>query len=352
MGAVDPQATTARERLARRRRRRKLTRIALLVALALAVGVFLLYRSYFQSVGVGAPEAGVSVLVAVVERKPEAAGAETGHPGTNLTEAGRREVGEPEAGEPGAGDLEAGGSEAPEGAEAAGRRELQAAAVLALDPARQRATVISLPADTWLGADGDPDEGESLADRYGQGGVAGLKAAAEDLLDVVIHHRVEVDMGAVAALVDRLSGGVPVTVRTPIVYRGPDGEEIFRLDPGNHMLDGQAALLFLRYRGDDWLGEVPRAQRQRDFVVALARAFLEQGSLGNVREVYAQVQDRVTTDLGPLQLVRLAELVRRIDPDDVGFVLLPGNAEGGRWVPDAVRVREMVARVFPQPPEG
>jgi len=255
------------------------------------------------------------------------------------------------------------------------RRELQAAALFALDPVRNRATLVSLPADTWTaGAEDGSDEGgasladpgtrladpgtslahrgTSLADRYHQAGLEGLQEAAEGLLGIPIHHRIEVDMGAVVDVLDILPAGVPVTVRTPIVYRDAEGEEIFRLDPGDHVLDGEAALLFLRYRGDDWLGEVPRAQRQRDFVMSLARTVLQEARLRDVRDLFHAAQERVATDLGPVQMVRLADLARELDPDAIEFVLLPGRAEDGRWVPDDDRVRQLVARLVPRPPEG
>src|SRR5690606_36738352 len=102
------------------------------------------------------------------------------------------------------------------------------------------------------------------------------------------------------------------------------------------------------YRGDDWLGEVPRAQRQRDFVLSLARTVLEQARLRDIRDLFHAVQERVTTDLAAVQMVRLADLVRDLDPDSIEFVLLPGRAEDGRWVPDEARVRQLVARLDPK----
>lgn len=295
--AADGQATTIRDRLGQRRQRRLLLRLGVVALVLLLVGLWA-YRSYIRSVGGDEPGESVNLLVTVVEASAQ---------------------------------------ETPEGPAPV---ELQAAAVVTLPPERRSAVIISLPASTRLGEDKD------LAGAYREGGLTPLRAAVTDLLGVPIHHYVEVDLTRFALLVNRLPQGVPVTVRTPIVYRDASGEEIFRLDPGQHRLDGEAALYFLRYRGDDWEGEVPRAQRHREFVLSLARFLFREGGLQEWREFLSWALTQVNTDLDAVQAVRLAEMVGRMDEGALQFMLLPGKAEGGAWLPDEAEVQALVERWF------
>lgn len=344
MGVVDHQATMIRERLAQRRRRRRVVNAAFIAVLLIAALVWL-YTSYRGSVGTGRPTEPVTVLIAVIdgpEWAPVVDGGDDDVPAQEVVAS--PEAASQEAASPGAGSPEAGSSETEE--EAAAPRNgwnLQAAAFVVIEPEGKGVTVISLPASTWW------DGQNTLADAYADGGMAGLQRAAEGLLALPVHHRVRLDLTGFAALVDQIPGGVTVPVRSTIVYRSPEGEEIFRLEPGRHTLDGRAALYFLRYRGGDWTGEVPRALRQRDFARALAEKMLEGGlSFQEMWTLVTEARQHVETDLQLMQGVRLSELVWRTDPQRIDYMLLPGRAREGYWDPDEAVIHRLARRLWPQ----
>jgi len=205
--------------------------------------------------------------------------------------------------------------------------------------------------DRTLDVDTAPDSEEPLdilEERYRLGGVQGVKEAVQQLLNVPVHYHVQVDFEGFVQAVDRLQG-LPVTVDMPIVYRDGEGNEIFRLDPGEHRLDGRAALYYLRYRGNDWLGEAPRAQRHRAFFESLGRTVLRQVSVSELPSYLELYRAYVTTDLDMVQMVRLAEMVWRAQPETIEVVLLPGQAQEGFWKPDPAGVQQLVTRLFYHP---
>lgn len=325
---VDHQATLIRERLAYRRRRRRLVHISFIVVLLIAALAWL-HTYYRGSVGTGRPTEPVTVLLAVIDG-PDWAPVVDGSGDGPAAEA---------AGSPGAGSPED-GDEAAEGRNA---WNLQAAAFVVVQPEGKGVAVISLPASTWW------DEGDTLAAAYAEGGMAGLQRAVERLLHLPVHHKVRLDLTGFAALVDHIPGGVTVPVRSTIVYRNAEGEEIFRLDPGRHTLDGRAALYFLRYRGGDWTGEVPRALRQRDFARAMAETMLEGGlNVQEIRTLLTAAREYVETDLQLVQAVRMAEIVWRTDPERIDYMLLPGRAREGRWDPDEEVIHRLARRLWPR----
>ncbi len=109
--------------------------------------------------------------------------------------------------------------------------------LLRLDPSAGTLRGISLPRDLWIGE-------KKLAYLLAEGGPDALIAGVEATVDLPVHHYVQLEVGGIAALVDRIGGidvQLPASLFDPLVRITLGG-------PGCRTLDGAAAAALLRSR--------------------------------------------------------------------------------------------------------
>jgi LCP family protein required for cell wall assembly len=157
--------------------------------------------------------------------------------------------------------------------------------LVALVPARQRVQVLSLPRELQVEVDGHGLQKLNTALTYG--GAPGMVDAVRRLTRLPIHHYVELDFEAVAAVVDAL-GGVTVDFARP----ARDLVTGFRARWGPQHLDGAMAVAYARsrqyeeLRGGVWVrsdaSDLGRIRRQQRLLLAL-RQHNRPGALGLVQ---------------------------------------------------------------------
>ncbi|MEO3976408.1 LCP family protein [Streptomyces sp. CAU 1734] len=150
---------------------------------------------------------------------------------------------------------------------------------------RDRASVVSLPRDSWaeLPEHTDRNTGErhrphpvKLNAAYAEGGPALTVRTVEQMTEVKIDHYLEVDFTSFMKTVDAI-GGVEIctTERMKDRYTGLD------LPAGTHELDGGQALQYVRSRHVDVASDLGRMQRQQRFLAALIKKATSGGTLLN-----------------------------------------------------------------------
>jgi len=179
-------------------------------------------------------------------------------------------------------------------------------AVVRLDPANGRVSVLSIPRDLWveradngrhgrinalLGADGDPST---------------LVATIAATFGIDIHHYVAIDFAGFQDLID-LAGGIDVPFESAVrdVHTG------FAADAGCRHLDGTEALAYVRARyleqfdprtgtwKRDPVSDLGRIARQQDLVRRLYTTVLAADyGLGDQLEILTDVVDDITVDDG------------------------------------------------------
>lgn len=160
-----------------------------------------------------------------------------------------------------------------------GRHNADSISVLRLDPRSGQAWVMSIPRDLFVDVpDGPPSR---INATLLTGGPSLLIRTIGETFDIEINHYVVLDFLAFREVVDKL-GGVPVWFEHQTRSRR-SGLEI--LTPGCNVLDGTAALQYVRARTDyqefidgDWTrtasSDFDRIERQQDFLVlTIDRAF-------------------------------------------------------------------------------
>jgi LCP family protein required for cell wall assembly len=134
-----------------------------------------------------------------------------------------------------------------------------------LAPGNQKATLVSLPRDSWVtipaytDAKGvsHPAHQDKLNSAFSLGGAALLVKTVQNLTGIHVDHYAEIDFGGFQKMVTAL-GGVQVCLSQP----AHDVQTGLNLTAGTHELNGQQALEFVRQRYGLPLGDIDRIKRQ------------------------------------------------------------------------------------------
>lgn len=164
------------------------------------------------------------------------------------------------AGTPGTTYLLAGSDSRADGAVQDGAEGQRADSVMLVHVAPNgQASAVSLPRDTYVEI---PGYGwDKLNASYSYGGPELLVSTVEHLTGLTVDHFVEIGMGGVGEIVDAIGG-----IRLCLDMDVNDAYSGLVWTSGCHQSDGKTALAFSRMRYSDPLGDIGRAERQRQVV--------------------------------------------------------------------------------------
>ncbi|WP_336207728.1 LCP family protein [Nonomuraea sp. LPB2021202275-12-8] len=189
--------------------------------------------------------------------------------------------------------------------------------VIHLSEDHSKATVVSLPRDTWTTVPGQGDHKINSAYQFG-----GPKLALQTVKQATgleIHRYIEVNVLGFVDVVDSLGG---VTVCTPVAINDP--KTGLNLAAGTHELMGVQALGYARTRATA-RSDLDRIDRQQQVISALLDRALSAGTLANP----AKLASFVNTTLGTVKvdpddgLLGLAAQLRDVKLDNVQFADVP-----------------------------
>ncbi|WNM35542.1 LCP family protein [Streptomyces sp. Li-HN-5-11] len=204
--------------------------------------------------------------------------------------------------------------------------------IVHLSADRKRASVVSLPRDSYVEIPAHTDEttGEQrgphplkLNAAYAEGGPNLTVRTVEDLTHLKIDHYLEVDFTTFMRTVDVL-GGVQICTTQPLrdSYTGLD------LAAGTHTLTGGQALQYVRSRHVDGASDLGRMKRQQGFLAALVERATSSRVLLNpmkFRDVTRAVLGSVRADKGfhTDELLDLGRAMRNFSPSSSEFTTVP-----------------------------
>lgn len=145
--------------------------------------------------------------------------------------------------------------------------------LLRYDPGSGALAVMQVPRDTYLKNDlGAPKINHIFPALIAGGRVEGqalaeTAAILSDAFSVSFDFALSLRPCALARLVDEI-GGVPITLPTDLVYEDPQGDASIHLPAGEQILDGDAAVRFVRYRAGYLEGDLGRVDAQKLFLSA------------------------------------------------------------------------------------
>ncbi|MFI9239422.1 LCP family protein [Streptomyces sp. NPDC053079] len=196
---------------------------------------------------------------------------------------------------------------------------------------RDRATVVSLPRDTYTEIPERTDETGrfrpahpvKLNAAYAEGGPGLTVRSVERLTGVHVDHYMEIDFTSFMKTVDAV-GGVQVCTVRPLkdTYTGLD------LPAGTSNLDGGQALQYVRSRHLDGAADLGRMQRQQRFLASLMHKAASGGVLLNpvkFQDVASAVIGSVRADrgFGTDELIGLGQAMRNLTPASAEFTSVP-----------------------------
>jgi LCP family protein required for cell wall assembly len=201
--------------------------------------------------------------------------------------------------------------------------------IVALDTRTGHGTIIGIPRDSYVNI---PGHGvDKINASLDLGGPALTVKTVSQLSGIPIQYWAIVDFSRFRKLVDTL-GGVDVNVPTPMhdSFSGAD------FGPGPHHLNGPAALAFARDRHSFSDGDFTRSGNQgRLLLDALVKFRKDAASPLRLVDYFRAFGSLVRSNVPVAQLIKLAELGRRADPNHVANVVVPGaggNAGGASVV--------------------
>lgn len=170
------------------------------------------------------------------------------------------------------------------------------------NPAKNKATMTSIPRDTLANILGDPGDKYNMFrinSAYGVGGSSASMKTVSALLDVPIYYYVEVNMKALKSLVNAV-GGVDVKVPFKFSYDWCDFHK------GKQHLNGRHAVAYVRMRHDDPRGDYGRQMRQRQVINAVVHKAISIDSIANYRKLAKVFSKYVKTNLTFNDMLALA----------------------------------------------
>ncbi len=217
--------------------------------------------------------------------------------------------------------------------------------VCAVDIAAKKATLISIPRDTYTTVykvdkeTGEVEETvqEKINAAYSFGGGAthysyanamacvemflerrcALEQQLDFELDIPIYLYAGVDMDGIPKVASAV-GGVEVTLEESVPKVGKKGQTV--------TLKYQNAVEFLTNRKNTD-GDMHRAARQQQFMIALAKEIKDMGPVDMILSLYDELQKYVWTNLNTDQMIDFAKILTKVDVDSIEMHMVTGEGK-------------------------
>ena len=216
-----------------------------------------------------------------------------------------------------------------------------------VDPRTKSVNALSIPRDSKVYLPGNNGVNKINA-AHAIGGIEMTKKTIEDTLGVHIDRYIMVHDDAVKEIVNAMDG-LDVYVEKPMHYNDYSGNLHINFTKGEHHLDGQQAVEYLRFRHDA-LGDIGRTQRQQWLLRSLLTKMKQPSTITKIPDIISVAKKYVKTDMSFYEMSQYAALAKHIDMDKIEIAMLPGapNQKGyiSYWILDPEKTQEVINRVI------
>lgn len=226
------------------------------------------------------------------------------------------------------------------------------------DPKSASLSMLSIPRDLWVPI---PGHGEGrINEAFQDGGAGEATLTVQQNLGIPVNYYALVSYGAFEKLIDDV-GGVTVDVPRNLddpTFPAADEQHYdpFHITKGIHHLNGHEALRYARERHDDPLGDIGRAQRQQQVLMALKSQILRPANVLKIGLILRDVRATIRTNFPLDQAAGLGLNILRVTPANVhkdvlqydnkavqGYIT-PGGADV--LLPNKAAIKQIVGGVF------
>ncbi len=167
------------------------------------------------------------------------------------------------------------------------------------------------------------------------GGIDKLAEALEAALGINIDYTAQFSLDALGKMVD-LIGGVPVKIPYEMDYEDPYQNLYIHLDAGEHILNGDDAKQFVRFRAGYVRGDIARTDAQKIFMAAFVKKLTTGVSILKIPSIINVMLGDVKTNMTFTECLEFAQKALKVKTTDVIMITLPGNdartkVDSGAW---------------------
>ena len=235
------------------------------------------------------------------------------------------------------------------------------------DPKEQKASLLSIPRDTFVGKNAQTGTGMDKINALYQKSPEKTLEKVNELTGLNIKYYMVIDNQALIKLVDVI-GGVDFYVPIDMVYDDPSQDLHINLKEGQQKLDGDKAEQLLRYRHGNldkktgkYLGTYPeeyggndygRMRTQREFMIETVKQTIQAKNILKVKEIIDIVYEYVETNLSISVIKDYVPYAVSIDVNNIQSAVIPGGSYGpptySLWyfIPDKKETAELMKELY------
>ena len=206
--------------------------------------------------------------------------------------------------------------------------------LVAFYPENMRLNIVQIPRDTYFRANSRTYRKINGA----ASALGGIEAFAKELgkaLGINIDYTVQFNLNALAKVVD-LVGGVPINLPYDMDYDDPDQGLFIHLKAGDHVLDGDMAIQFVRFRSGYIRGDIARIDAQKIFMAAFIEHITKEVSLMKIPGLIAVMLGDIKTNMSFSECISFAQSALSLRTENVRMVTISGEdtrtqIDSGAW---------------------
>ena len=214
--------------------------------------------------------------------------------------------------------------------------------VASFDTKNKKASLLSIPRDSRVEI---PRRGmDKINAAHVYGGPDLTIQTVKEMLGVPIHFYVTVNYEGFKQIVDEL-GGVEIYIEEDMRYVDKAQNLNINISKGQKVLNGEKSLEYVRYRGYP-NADIGRIAAQQKFLSAFAKKLLRPNMVLKIPRIAKIVSNYVETNMGPMDIVKYAELACHINYDDIKMAILPGTprdiGNGSYYIIDYMKADKVI----------
>lgn len=230
--------------------------------------------------------------------------------------------------------------------------------VCAYNPKSNKATIMSIPRDTYTGSNQSKAAASDKINTLYQKSPQKLLDEVNEITGLNIKYYMNIDTKGLQELIDSI-GGVNFDVPINMDYDDPTQDLHIHLKAGKQLLDGDKAEQVLRFRhnndgtsypssyGDNDIG---RMKTQREFIKVLIQQISNKKSLSDFKQYAQIVKNNVTTNFNIDDIIDYIPYIIDFNTENLKTTTLPGEPKkcNGVWlyIPDDEEIDKIIKDMF------